>query len=171
VVDPAPRRRWTCPVYISEAAAVDDGVTRAVMAIGANAARLQALRHSLDAGLTVGVLVAATATVDAVVIGAGSVVLEHGHVGPGTSLGDAVIVNTGAVVEHDCLVEDGVHVAPGACVLGGCVVEAGAEVGSRAVILPGRRVGSGARVGAGAVVTQDVPPRVTVIGVPAARRP
>jgi sugar O-acyltransferase (sialic acid O-acetyltransferase NeuD family) len=172
VVDPAPGRSWACPVHASEQAALDDGgADRAVVALGDNDTRLAAQRRALDAGLSLGVVVAATATVDAVGIGAGSVVLEHGHIGPGTTLGDAVIVNTGAVVEHDCSVGDAVHVAPGAYLLGECVVGAGALIGARAVVLPGRRVGSGARVGAGAVVTEDVPPGATVVGVPAARRP
>jgi sugar O-acyltransferase (sialic acid O-acetyltransferase NeuD family) len=172
VVDPAPRRSWPCPVYPSEAAAAQDGRTaRAVVALGENRPRLDVQRRCLELGLTLGVVVAATATVDAADIGPGSVVLEHGHVGPGSTVGAAVIINTGAVVEHDCVVEDGVHVAPGAYLLGECVVGAGALVGARAVVLPGRTVGSGARVGAGAVVTEDVPPGATVVGVPAARRP
>ena len=171
VVDPAPRLAWPCPVHRSEEAALAAGCDApAVVAIGGNQARLDAQRQCLEAGLAVGSLVASTATV-AGGLGRGSVVLEHAHVGPGASLGEAVVVNTGAVVEHDCSVGDAVHIAPGAFLLGECVVGAHALVGSRAVVLPGRTVGSGARVGAGAVVTEDVPPGATVVGVPAARRP
>ena len=171
VVDPAPRFAWPCPVHPSEQAAQAAGCTApAIVAIGGNSARLAAQRGCLEAGIDVGVLLAATATV-AGDVGRGSVVLEHAHVGPGATLGEAVVVNTGAVVEHDCVVGDAVHVAPGAYLLGECVVGAHALVGSRAVVLPGRTVGSGARVGAGAVVTEDVPPGTTVVGVPAARRP
>lgn len=47
------------------------------------------------------------------------------------------------------------------------VVEHRASIGSGAVILGGVRVGAGALVGAGAVVSRDVPPGVTVVGVPA----
>ena len=46
-------------------------------------------------------------------------------------------------------------------------VGAGAPIGSGAVILCGVAVGAGAMIGAGAVVTRDVPPGVTVAGVPA----
>jgi maltose O-acetyltransferase len=44
-------------------------------------------------------------------------------------------------------------------------------IGSQAVILPGVTVGDGAVIGAGAVVTKDVPPGITVVGIPAAPRP
>ncbi|MTD58029.1 hypothetical protein GKO32_29220 [Amycolatopsis sp. RM579] len=48
-------------------------------------------------------------------------------------------------------------------------VHIGPEVwlGARATVLSGVRIGAGATVGAGAVVTRDVPPGITVAGVPA----
>ena len=41
------------------------------------------------------------------------------------------------------------------------------HVGANATILPGVTIGDNAVIGAGAVVTRDVPPGVTVVGVPA----
>jgi acetyltransferase-like isoleucine patch superfamily enzyme len=49
----------------------------------------------------------------------------------------------------------------------GIVVDDGAWIGAGAILLDGVRVGARAVVGAGAVVTQDVPPRTMVTGVPA----
>ena len=46
-------------------------------------------------------------------------------------------------------------------------MQAGASIGSGALIMGGVTIGAGATVGAGAVVTYDVPPGVTVVGVPA----
>jgi len=46
-------------------------------------------------------------------------------------------------------------------------VKRGASIGSGAVILCGVTIGEDAQIGAGAVVTHDVPPRATVMGVPA----
>ncbi|MCX6889709.1 MAG: transferase, partial [Verrucomicrobia bacterium] len=40
-------------------------------------------------------------------------------------------------------------------------------MGSRASIIPSKSVGSRSIVGAGAVVVTDVPPDVTVVGIPA----
>jgi UDP-2-acetamido-3-amino-2,3-dideoxy-glucuronate N-acetyltransferase len=47
------------------------------------------------------------------------------------------------------------------------LVQAGASIGSGALIMCGVTIGAGASIGAGAVVTRDVPPGVTVAGVPA----
>jgi acetyltransferase-like isoleucine patch superfamily enzyme len=47
------------------------------------------------------------------------------------------------------------------------VVEDDAWIGAGAIILPNVRIGEGAIVGAGAVVTEDVPPRAVVAGIPA----
>jgi sugar O-acyltransferase (sialic acid O-acetyltransferase NeuD family) len=77
------------------------------------------------------------------------------------------IVNTGAIIEHDCIVGEGSHIAPGATLCGDVRVGDYALVGAGAVILPGIVIGDGSVVGAGAVVTRDVHDGVVVKGVPA----
>jgi len=47
------------------------------------------------------------------------------------------------------------------------VVEAGSFLGANVTVLPGVRVGAQSFVAAGSVVTEDVPPRTLVAGVPA----
>jgi UDP-3-O-[3-hydroxymyristoyl] glucosamine N-acyltransferase len=46
------------------------------------------------------------------------VILQGAVVNAGVTLGQNVIINTGAIVEHDCIVEDDSHICPGA-ILGG----------------------------------------------------
>lgn len=138
-----------------------------VPGIGANHVRLQVVDAAQPhASMPPVVAVTATVAPDGVV-GEGTVVLEHAHVGPSARIGRAVIVNTAAVVEHDVVVGDGVHVAPGAVVLGGASVGDLTLVGSGARVLPGVRVGAGCVVAAGAVVIRDVPDGHRVAGVPA----
>ena len=104
---------------------------------------------------------------DTVRIGNGTQILGMSAVSEFVTLGQNCIINTCGVVDHDCILGDGVHVMPGAT-LAGCVeVEDFASIGSGAVVLPRVRIGRSAIVGAGAVVTRDVLPGQTVIGVPA----
>lgn len=100
-------------------------------------------------------------------IGTGSQILAHATICVDAVLGEACIINTGAQVDHECIIGDGVHVMPGA-ILAGCVmVDKFASIGSGAVILPRIKIGEGAIIGAGAVVREDVEPYTVVAGVPA----
>ena len=67
----------------------------------------------------------------------GVVVLAGAIVQPGAAVGACCIINTGAIVEHDCVIDDGCHVAPGAVVLGGCSIGRCCLIGAGAVLLPG----------------------------------
>ncbi len=101
------------------------------------------------------------------ILGAGSQLLAQSAVAVGARLGEACIINTGATVDHECVLGDGVHVCPGAH-LAGCVqVGDYVMIGTGAIILPRIRIGERATVGAGAIVTRDVPPGTTVVGNPA----
>lgn len=100
-------------------------------------------------------------------IGAGSQILASANVCAGVSVGRSVIINTAASVDHDCVVEDGVHVGPGAVIAGEVHIRERAFVGAGATVLPRIDIGHDAVVGAGAVVTRNVPPGVVVVGNPA----
>ncbi|MDP5227245.1 MULTISPECIES: transferase [Arthrobacter] len=139
--------------------------------VGANAIRARiAARLLADASLVrlSEPLLAASATVDATaVVGRFSQVAEHAHVGPLARLGDAVIVNTGAIVEHDCVVGAGSHLAPGAVLLGAASTGRGVFIGSGARLLPGVEAGDDAILGAGAVAVRSIPGMATYVGIPA----
>lgn len=100
-------------------------------------------------------------------LGSGSQILAMSAVGARARIGRSVIVNTSAGIDHECVLDDGVHIGPGAT-LAGCVeVGRGAFVGTNATVLPRLRIGAGAVVGAGSVVTRDVAPNAVVAGNPA----
>ena len=104
---------------------------------------------------------------DDAVVGAGSVVVAGAVVNPGVELGEHVIVNTCASVDHECVIEDGVHVGPGSHLGGRVRVRRGAWIGIGATVRDRVTVGAGAQIGAGAVVLTDVPAGVVAYGVPA----
>ena len=81
-----------------------------------------------------------------------------------------MILNTGATVDHDCVIGDAVHIAPGSHLAGNVTLEEGVFLGIGTVVIPGRRIGAWTRVGAGAAVVHDLAANVTAIGVPARPR-
>ena len=163
-------------LFDDDAAALDFAARESLsvtIGVGANGVRAKIAELILADGRfgsLVDPLVAASATVDGTsVLGPLTQVCEHAHVGPLAAVADAVIVNTGAVVEHDCSVGAGAHLAPGSVLLG--AAEAGRQVflGSGARILPGIQVGDHAVLGAGAVATRNLDGMATYVGVPARR--
>jgi UDP-perosamine 4-acetyltransferase len=86
---------------------------------------------------------------------------------PGCCLGNNVIINTKASIDHDCNVGDHVHVAPGTTVSGGVIIGAGSHIGTGTVIIQNVIVGKNSITGAGAIVVNNVPNDVVVAGGPA----
>ena len=90
-------------------------------------------------------------------------------VAPGASLASNVIVNHGAVIDHDVQVQEFSHVAPRAALGGGVRVGRRVLVGAGASVLPGLRICDAAVIGAGAVVIAAILEPGVYAGVPARR--
>lgn len=92
---------------------------------------------------------------------------------PGTTctarltIGKHVIVNTGAIISHDCIISDFANISPGCILAGGVRIGEGVFLGSGVTVAPGVTIGADARVFIGSVVTKDIPPGVTAAGAPA----
>lgn len=97
-------------------------------------------------------------------VAAGAVIVAGAQIGPFT------IVNTGATADHNCVMELGSTICPGVHLAGRVKLEEGAFVGTGASVIPDMVIGAWSVVGAGACVTHNVPPGVTVTGVPAVQR-
>jgi UDP-N-acetylbacillosamine N-acetyltransferase len=88
-------------------------------------------------------------------------------INPVAQIGENVIVNTCASVDHDCVIDDGAHVAPGAHLAARVHVGRGSWVGIGSVVKEGARIGKATVIGAGSLVLNDIPDDVLAYGSPA----
>jgi UDP-2-acetamido-3-amino-2,3-dideoxy-glucuronate N-acetyltransferase len=114
-------------------------------------------------------------------IGEGSVIGRGSAVDNDVRIGARVRVQTGVYLTAFSTVEDDVFIGPGALTtnddtmarhgpelpMRGATLRRACRIGGGAVLTPGVEIGEEAFVAAGAVVTNDVPSRALVMGVPA----
>ena len=108
--------------------------------------------------------------------GRGTIVMPGAKITCDVKIGKSVLVNTGAIGPHDCVLEDFSSLQPGCILTGRVHVKKYAYVGAGAVLVCRSNsvplvIGEGATVGAGAVVLEDVPDGACVVGNPARRLP
>ncbi len=96
----------------------------------------------------------------------GTVIMAKVVINANTAIGKHCIINSGAVVEHDCTLGDFVHVSPNASLAGGVIVGEGTHIGIGACVLPEIKIGKWATIGAGAVIIRDVEDGAVVVGNP-----
>ncbi len=138
-----------------------------IVAIGNNRARLEKVQLLESLGFEVVTIIHPLAAISPFAkVCAGTVIFSGAIVNPAAHIGKAVIVNTQAVVEHDCAIADGVHISPAAALAGAVVVGARSWIGIGSTIIHQIKIGSDVMVGAGAVVNRDLPDNVTAVGVP-----
>ena len=89
-------------------------------------------------------------------------VFANAYVGSSVILHEKCMINTGAIVSHDCEIGSYTHIAPGAMLAGMVQVGEKALVGMGVTTAIGIKIGSGARIGNGAVLLADVPERAII---------
>jgi sugar O-acyltransferase (sialic acid O-acetyltransferase NeuD family) len=102
-----------------------------------------------------------------VYIGEGTVIMAGVVIQTGVKIGKHSIVNTGACIDHDCLLDDFTHVSPNVTLSGGVHVGEGSHIGVGACVIPGIKIGKWVTIGAGTVVISDIPDFATAVGNPA----
>ncbi len=146
----------------------NDGVTACILGFGNCGARLRlsdlvrGYGFSLATAIHPGAIVAAD-----IPVGPGSVIVAGSVVNPAAEIGGNVIINTCASVDHECVIEDGVHIAPGVHLAARVEVGRGSWVGIGSVVKEGVHIGRGSMIGAGSVVLSDIPDGVLAYGTPA----
>lgn len=94
---------------------------------------------------------------DSAVLADGVQVFPLAYVGTEVSAGFGTIINTGAIVSHDCRLGESVILSPGATLAGGVTVGAGSLIGMRATVNLNLQIGANALIGNSATVKADVP--------------
>ena len=141
--------------------------TAAHIAIGSAGARE---REAKAIGLPLATVVHPDASVSPhAEIGEGCFVAAQAVVAPGARLGRSVIVNHGAIADHDVQVGDFSHVAPRVALGGGVRIGRRVLVGAGATVLPGVAVADDIVIGAGSVVRENLDTPGVYAGVPARR--
>ena len=105
-----------------------------------------------------------------IVLGEGSQVLAGSILQIGSAIQDNVIVNTGALIDHDCIIGHHSHIAPGATLSGGVSIDESCHIGCAATVVQGITIEKESLVAAGAVVIADLEKNSRVAGVPAKKR-
>ncbi len=84
-------------------------------------------------------------------------VFPHAYIGSEATIGYGSIINTGAIVSHDCHLGEYVNLSPGCILAGEVQIGDGVLIGMGATVNLQVHVGAGARIGNGATVKSDVP--------------
>lgn len=142
------------------------GLRLAVNAVGA----VGNLRHRIDVfeqmvqhGFSFPAVIHSRAVLEPTAVAGGGVqVFALAYVGAASEIGFGAIVNTGAIVSHDCHIGVCAHIAPGAILAGRVHVGAGSLVGMGVTTDVGVHIGEGVRVGNGARIHGDVPSGIIV---------
>jgi sugar O-acyltransferase (sialic acid O-acetyltransferase NeuD family) len=141
---------------------VMDGVRLAVNAVGGIGdlqVRRQVFYNLVEAGYHFPAVVHPSAVIEpSANLFWGVQVFPLAYVGSEVQVGFGSIINTGAIISHECVLGELVNISPGAILAGAVSVGDGALIGMGATINLAVKVGPGARIGNGATVKVDVPP-------------
>ena len=99
-------------------------------------------------------------------IGKGTVVMANAVVNVCATVGEHCIINTGAIVEHDNVIENYTHISPNVALGGTVRIGTLTHVGIGATVKNNIDICSDCTIGAGAVVVKNIKEPGTYVGVP-----
>ncbi|WKN32228.1 acetyltransferase [Porifericola rhodea] len=103
-------------------------------------------------------------------VGEGGIIMHGAIVNAGATIGRNTIINSRTLIEHDAAVGDHCHIATGAIINGDCQIGNQVLIGSRSVLRQGVKICDSAIVGMGSLVLHDIKYTGTYFGNPVKER-
>ena len=136
------------------------GVRLAVNAVGGIGnvkIRIKVFQRLLEASFVLPPIVHPTAFVEpSAALSPGVQVFPHAYIGSDVTVGFGSIINTSAIVSHDCQLDDFTNISPGAILAGGVKVGQRAMIGMGVTVNLGVEIGAHARIGNSATIKEDL---------------
>lgn len=147
---------------------LEQGHRNAFVAIGENAVRRRIALGLMEIGFELATAIHPSAVISpSARLEGGTIVMPNAVINAHARVGAFGIVNTGAIVEHDCVLGVAVHAAPRSVMGGNVTLEDEVLFGIGAVARPGSFIGARTVVGAGAVVIGTIGADLIAGGAPA----
>lgn len=142
-----------------------------VVAIGNNDIRQQKIHQLQQNGFNLISLVHPNAIVSQYAsIAPGTVVFAGAVINAFATVGVGCIINTAAVVEHDCIIANFAHICPNVALAGGVSVGSKSWIGIGTQVRQLIKIGDNCLIGAGSTVVKNISNNVTAFGSPAVTR-
>lgn len=103
-------------------------------------------------------------------IAEGTAVMANAVINPGATVGRHCIINTGAAIEHDDIVDDYVHISVGSKLAGNVHVGSFSHIGIGTSVRENIKICDHCTVGAGSVVVSNLQRSGIYFGIPCTRR-
>lgn len=138
------------------------------VAIGNNIMREKIIGELMAAGANVPILIHPSATLGKEVeVEVGTVIMAGVVINCCTKIGKGCIINTGATIDHDNVIDDYVHISPGAHLAGAVKVGKNTWIGAGGIVINNINITGNCVIGAGAVVISSISEPGIYVGVPA----
>ncbi|MGI2039027.1 acetyltransferase [Shewanella frigidimarina] len=139
-----------------------------VVAIGNNEIRQQKMQQLQQYNFNLISLIHPSAIVSQYAsISPGNVVLPGAIINAFAKIGVGCIINTAAIVEHDCIIADFAHICPNVALAGGVSVGSKSWIGIGSQVRQLITIGDNCLIGAGSTVVKNISDNVTAFGSPA----
>lgn len=146
----------------ADIARFDDGNTDFIIGIGNNAIR-KTIAETYNVNWVSLVHPSAQIAFNAK-IGKGTAVMANAVVNVCATVGEHCIINTGAIVEHDNVIEDYVHISPGVKLSGAVLIGKNTWLGTGTSVINNVEICENVVVGVGSVVVKNIKEPGTYIG-------